>query len=460
MHHNARCMKRHACGLILFAAMIACSFACDALAADDAPPPATDIDFHEDPWSAHAQSTYVWQHKNSFHAPYTGPQSLITSRERGYSITATAYLGARLWKGAELYANPEAVQGLPLSGLFGLAGVQNGELQKNGGVVMRGYWARAFLRQTINLGGEQFHVDDGLNQIACNYDRRRLVVTLGKITQTDLFEKSSYGNDPRTQFLNWAFITHGAWDYAADARAYTIGAAAEVYWDDWAIRGGRFIEPIEANSKYLDYNIGRHHGDVLEIEHDHKIGDLPGAFRLLLYRNFHNAGSYRDAISAARVTVGAPDVTPVRKDSAKVGFGLSFEQKVTKDIGVFARGSYADNKVEEYAFAEIDNIVSAGVVGSGSRWSRPGDTVGVAFASSGLNRNHRDYLALGGLGGFLGDGQLNSYARERILELYYSFRVRKGVYFTLDYQNIANPGYNADRHGPVNVFGGRLHIEL
>jgi high affinity Mn2+ porin len=460
MHHNARRMKRHAYGLILFAAMITCSFAFDALAAEDAPPPATEGDFHENRWSAHAQGTYVWQSKNSFYAPYTGPQSLITSRERGYSITATAYLGARLWKGAEFYANPETVQGLALSGLFGLAGVQNGELQKDGGVVMRGYWARAFLRQTINLGGEQFHVDDGLNQIASNYDKRRLVLTVGKITQTDLFEKSGYANDPRSQFLNWALITHGAWDYAADARAYTIGAASEVYWDEWAIRGGRFMEPIEANSKYLGYNIRRHHGDVFEIEHDYKICDLPGAVRVLLYRNFHNAGSYRDAINAAMVTGGVPDVTTVRKDSAKVGFGLSFEQKVTKDIGVFARGSYADNKVEEYAFAEIDNIVSAGVVGSGSRWSRPGDTVGVAFASSGLNRDHRDYLALGGLGGFLGDGQLNSYARERILELYYSFRVRKGVYFTLDYQNITNPGYNADRHGPVNVFGGRLHIEL
>jgi high affinity Mn2+ porin len=30
---------------------------------------------------------------------------------------------------------------------------------------------------------------------------------------------------------------------------------------------------------------------------------------------------------------------------------------------------------------------------------------------------------------------------------------------TLDYQRIANPGYNADR-GPVNVYGVRVYFEF
>jgi high affinity Mn2+ porin len=483
MHDKDRSVKERAYALILFMAMSAFSLVFDVHATDlpggvtapppdaeqpgtatkssgDAASPGSGGDPHEDWSNAHFQSTYVWQHKDSFHAPYTGPQSLLPSPERAYSLTATVYLGARLWNGAELYVNPEAAQGLPLSNLFGLAGVQNGEIQKNSGTTLRGYWARAFLRQTISLGGEQFHVDDGLNQLSSNYDKHRLVFTFGKITLTDLFEKSSYANDPRSQFLNWALITHGAWDFAADARAYTIGAAAELYWDDWAIRGGRFMEPTEANGKYLDYNIARHHGDQLEIEHDHKIGGLPGAVRVMFFRNLANAGSYRDAIDAANLAGGMPDVTSVRKESIKKGFGLSFEQSVTEEIGVFARGSYCDCKVEEYAYAEIDNIVSAGASIKGSRWSREDDTVGIAFASSGLNRDHRDYLAAGGLGGFLGDGQLPHYARERVVELYYNVRVVKGVHFTLDYQQITNPGYNADRRGAVHIFGGRLHLEL
>ena len=50
--------------------------------------------------------------------------------------------------------------------------------------------------------------------------------------------------------------------------------------------------------------------------------------------------------------------------------------------------------------------------------------------------------------------------RERVLEAYYNWQVRKGAWLTFDLQQIVNPGYNADRRGAVNVFGGRLHVEL
>ncbi|WP_266170521.1 carbohydrate porin [Dyella subtropica] len=417
-------------------------------------------DTSEDRWSAHAQTTYVWQHKNGFSAPYAGPQSLTPAAERSYTMTFTAYLGARFWKGGELYVNPEAVEGLPLSHLFGLASINNGEIQKNGGVKPRGYYARAFLRQTFNLGGDAFHVDAGPNQLASNYQRERLVVTVGKITQTDIFEKSTYANDPRTQFLNWSMITHGAWDYAADARAYTIGGAAELYWDDWAVRVGRFMEPKIANGPKLNYNIGRYHGDQFELEHDHKIGDLPGLVRVMVFRNRAFAGNYRDAINAALVTGGAPDVTSVRKDASKTGYGLSLEQSVADDVGVFFRASKADDKVEEYAFTEIDDVFSGGVFIKGTRWGRPNDTLGIAFSSAGLNRDHRDYLAAGGVGGFLGDGQLTHYGRERAYEIYYNFQIIKGVQISPDFQQIDNPGYNADRKGPVRIFGARVHLEI
>lgn len=424
------------------------------------PQPSTEGDTNEDRWSAHAQTTYVWQHKDAFHAPYTGPQSLTPDAERSYTWTFTAFLGARFWNGGELYLNPEVVEGLPLSHLYGLASINNGEIQKNGGVKPRGYYARAFLRQVINLGGDTFHVEGGPNQLASNYQRERLVFTLGKITQTDLFEKNTYANDPRTQFLNWSMITHGAWDYAADARAYTIGGAVELYWNDWAVRGGRFMEPTIANGPKLNYNISRYHGDVLELEHDHTIAGQPGLVRVLVFRNRAFAGSYRDAINQALATGGVPDVTAVRKDADKTGYGISFEQRITDDIGAFLRASKADDKVEEYAFTEIDDTVSGGVSIKGTPWKRPDDTVGVAYSSSGLNHDHRDYLAAGGLGGFLGDGQLTRYGREQALEAYYNVRVIKGVQLSFDFQQINNPGYNADRKGPVRIFGGRLHLEI
>jgi len=72
-----------------------------------------------------------------------------------------------------------------------------------------------------------------------------------------------------------------------------------------------------------------------------------------------------------------------------------------------------------------------------------------------LSAVHRNYLAAGGLGFFLGDGALN-YRPENILEAYYSVSVAKESSVSIDFQRISNPGYNADR-GPVTVVTARLH---
>jgi len=46
---------------------------------------------------------------------------------------------------------------------------------------------------------------------------------------------------------------------------------------------------------------------------------------------------------------------------------------------------------------------------------------------------------------------------EDIYEIYYSASIVKGVFGSVDYQHIANPGCNEDC-GPVDFFGARLHI--
>jgi len=74
---------------------------------------------------------------------------------------------------------------------------------------------------------------------------------------------------------------------------------------------------------------------------------------------------------------------------------------------------------------------------------------------NGLSTAHRDYLAAGGLGFFLGDGALR-YRPENIVEAYYSLNLAKDTSLSADFQRISNPGYNADR-GPATVVSARLH---
>jgi hypothetical protein len=51
------------------------------------------------------------------------------------------------------------------------------------------------------------------------------------------------------------------------------------------------------------------------------------------------------------------------------------------------------------------------------------DVVGIAYSTAGLNRQHREYLADGGMGGFIGDGQLTNYACEEVVETYYNYQL-------------------------------------
>ena len=430
-------------------AALACTLNCASLLAAEPT---------QESWNAHVQSTYIWQSKPAFSAPYSGDYSLQPERERSYSFSATAAFGWRLTPDTELYFNPEATQGLPFSKLRGFGGMTNGEQQKTSGPDMTIYRARLFMRHNWNLGGEKEQVASGINQLAGTQDKHRITLSLGNMAVSDIFDGSAIAHDARTQFINWALLTHGAYDYAADLRGYSTGAALEYYADDWVLRVGRFMQPIESNGLALDTRILRHYGDQIELEHAHSLGDLPGKVRVLAFRNQAVMGGFRDALSYAAINGGVPDVRQVRTQRNKVGAGLNMEQALSDDIGVFARASWNDGKSETYAFTEIERSISVGAAIRGNSWQRAQDTIGMAIVRNGLSQAHRDYLALGGHGAFIGDGRLN-YRPEGIAEIYYSLGITPNFFLTLDLQHIRNPAYNKDR-GPVSVGSLRMHAKF
>ncbi len=410
-------------------------------------------------WNLKFQSTYVWQEKSPFSAAYSGTNSLSTKKEHSYSFTATAALGLRPWTGGEIYVDPEAAQGIPLSNLTGLGGFTNGEMARSSGPTLKVYRARAFLRQTWGDGGDQEAVESAANQLAGMVDKRRWVLTAGNLSVIDIFDANAYSHDPRTQFLNWSVMTHGAFDYAGDARGYSWGLALERYFDDWVVRAGRFIEPKEPNQQSLDDRLFKHYGDQIELEHAHEMGGQPGKVRLLAFRNRTKMSRYQDALDLSAQTGDAPDINAVRTgDQVKYGVGFNLEQALASDIGFFARASWADGGTETYAFTEIDRSVSAGTLVQGTRWGRGQDSAGLAFARNGLSQVHRAYLSEGGYGFFIGDGALR-YKPETIVEGFYDLSLCKAAWITLDWQRIFNPAYNADR-GPVSVSSLRFHTEF
>lgn len=422
---------------------------------EEARPPTREI---ASDYEALFQSTYIWQRKPGFSAPYTGPNSVIPESETSYTFSATAFLGARLLSGTEVYINPEIIQGAPLSNLTGFGSPTNAEIQKVAGPNPKLYIPRGFVRHTWGLGGEKETVASAFNQLAGERDRHRIVATAGKFAINDVFDVNSYAHDPRTQFLTWATVTHGAYDFAADAQGFTWGLALEYVRNDWAFRIGRFLGPQDSNGLELNTAIMRYHGDQFEVQHDHQIAGRPGSVRFIVWNNREDMGRFDEAIEYANINGGTPEVANVRRSHNKHGYGLHFEQSIAHDVGAFVRYSWGDGQTETYSFQEVERSLQAGLSIKGSAWQRAADTLGVLWVRNGLSSVHRRYLELGGLGFFIGDGQLN-YRPEQIFETYYNINLHKAFWLGVDYQRIVNPAYNADR-GPVNVYGARLHTEF
>lgn len=406
-------------------------------------------------WNAHWQLTYVSQRKPSMASPYAGPNSLLGEAESSFSLTATAALGVRLGPTTELYANPEVAQGKPISGLLGLAGFSNGELAKTSGDQPKLYRARLFARHTIELGGDAVDLDSAPNQLAGRTTSERLVLTVGALSVLDIFDANSLAHDPRTQFMNWAFMTHAAYDYPADSRGYTYGAAAEYIAKGWALRAGRFSVPLQPNQLALDSRLFRHYGDQLELSADYTVAQQSGTVRLMAYRMKAVMAAYADALAAPQAVPSLE--APARRLRSKSGAGISIEHHLSSQAGLFLRAFQADGKTETYAFTESDSSLSAGGQWAGSAWARPNDTMGLGWAVNSLSPSHREFLARGGQTFFLGDGTLR-YRAEQDLEWFYRAEISKGLALTGDIQQVRNPGYNADR-GPARFYALRLHWE-
>jgi high affinity Mn2+ porin len=410
----------------------------------------------EDIWAVHGQTTFVSQYAAPFAAPYSGPNSLAANAGRE-TWDATAYIGLRLWKGAEAWIDPEIDQGFGLSGTLGVAGFTSGEAYKTGAEYPYARLQRAFIRQTIDLGGETQKVDAGINQFAGSQTADRVVFTVGKFSVGDIFDTNKYAHDPRADFLNWSVIDTGTFDYAADAWGFSMGAAAEWYQGDWTLRGGVFDMSIVPNSTELDPQFGQFQW-VGEIEHRHELWGQPGKVAVTGFLSRGRMGSYQDAINLAELTGGAADITAVREYRSRGGVSVNLEQQIVPDIGLFARAGIANGDIEPYEFTDIDRTAAAGLSVQGKRWGRPDDTFGIAGVVNSITKEHEAFLNAGGLGILVGDGQLPHPGPEQILETYYSFPVSFWR-VTFDYQCIVNPAYNRDR-GPVSVIATRLHAQF
>lgn len=455
-----RAPARVLCAVLVAAAAAAGNATETAHAADDDAPIEPSVPTSDAPEQAslHGQFTYVAQYHPSFRSPYRGANSLYPGGSAKKTADLTLFAGARLWRGAEVYVNPEIDQGFGLSNTLGVAGFTSGEAYKVGSTSPYFRVPRLFLRQVFDLGGATESVQSEANQLSGTRTHDNIVLTLGKFSVVDIFDTNAYAHDPRSDLLNWSIIDSGAFDYAADAWGYTYGAAAEWTSGDWTFRGGVFDLSSAPNGKTVERNFGEY-ALIGEAEERHELGGHAGKVKLLGFVNRGRMARYADAVQLAQETGGVPDVASVRHFASRPGGAVIIEQELKQGIGAFARASANDGSKEAYEFTEINRSLAAGLSIKGAPWGRTNDTFALAAAINGLSDSARRYFAAGGLGILIGDGRLPNAGQEKIAETYYAVAMTDHVTLTLDYQYVANPAYNRDR-GPVSVVGARLHGEF
>lgn len=407
------------------------------------------------PVAWHWQSTVTGQETDRFRSPYAGPNSLLPDPGGRETFDLTGYIGIRPWSGGELWINPEIDQGFGLSNTVGVAGFPSGEAYKVGKTNPYLRLQRLFLRQTFNLGGEQSDVDPDQNVFGGKQSADRVVVTVGKFGVTDIFDNSVSAHDPRHDFFNWSVIDTGTFDYAADAWGYTAGAAVEVYKGPYAVRVGLFDMSNVPNSAHLD-SFHQVQG-VVELEDRFKLHGRAGALRLTGFVSRARMASFNQTLMATPAGQ-VPDVATDRHYRSRAGVAMSADQALTDNLSAFARVGASDGHFETYEFTDIDSTVAGGLSLKGKAWHRDDDTIGLALVRNDISKSHAAYLAAGGLGPLIGDGQLPHKAQEHIVEAYYSLAVTKHINATADYQHVKNPAYNTDR-GPVSIIGVRLHVQ-
>ncbi len=450
-------------------------------------------------YNLHAQYTLTGMGYPSFSAQYTNPaylvygtgSSLPTQGQARETQSTDLYFGYRLSTHTEFHLDLLSWQGYGLNNTYGIDNFPDGEAFKVGVRYPHASIARFFLRTTLNLGSRDGvePVDDDPLTLRDSQDTDRITLTAGRFSVKDVFDNNRYSNDPRTQFMNWALMANAAYDYPADALGYTTGIALAWNRPHWSLRYGwfqmsKYRNQFTAEGLYLtfpsepeagDGKIFENWGMVTELEHRHSLGSHPGAVRLLVFDDRANMGSYRAAVALANspatlavygtparflatangITGGIDDTHALRNTW---GIGLNLEQQLTPSLGAFSRIGWNSGQNESFEFTDSNWTATFGTSLQGAQWKLPGDTLGLAFITSGASAANQAYLAAGGIGILTGDGALN-YRPEKNIEVYYDHPFFSRIHVTLDYQFVADPAFNHDR-GPIPaIFGFRLHYE-
>jgi len=273
----------------------------------------------------------------------------------------------------------------------------------------------------------------------------KLTINVGKLDPTVFVDKSRYANSDPAQFLARIFNNSPVIEFPANTGGIRVGFNPFdwLYTDYLAMCGQSDWSNIQSNQ----FHLGR-------IGFKTNFFGQEGNYRFLTWINTNYHTKWMDT-------------TSVKEKS--YGFSLSFDQDVTRDIGLFSKFGWQDprvfnpsNEATTFSFSNVspnagnfslEYMWSGGMQVKGGLWGREHDFCGLAVGQVVPSSYMKDALE--------GTDDARKAGNETHLEAYYNFFTNEYLAISPMFQLINNP-YGGDAGGDENIyiFTVRTHIDF
>jgi len=261
----------------------------------------------------------------------------------------------------------------------------------------------------------------------------RAVVTFGKLDPTVYFDQSEVANDETTQFLGRIFRNSPTVDFPDNNAGIRLAYLPK----EWLELGyGAF------NAKSGWEKIGDNLFNIGQVSFKTSFRNLPGNYRFYGWANNANHTKWND---------------PEKTKETAYGFGLSFDQKASDIVTLFARYGWQNPKVYNPEIKttagdfnySLEQSWSTGFQVEGKPWGREKDVLAFAVGQVFPSGDYKDYYGY-------------SAKPEGHIESYYKFYINNHLSLSPDFQYIWSPfGKDiADDTNPIFIGGMRAQVDF
>jgi len=309
------------------------------------------------------------------------------------------------------------------------------KIQDNGILIVRGGFMRgdglsrlpelfagsvnADIEAFPDASARSFHLIEAFYEHS--WEKKRYRVSFGQIDLTSYFDRNAFANSETFQFISPLFVNNIAIAWGGDDNGYGPGLVFHLHpMKNFEVSLGLF----EGNGDYKDTFDQPFW--IAEMEFKRDQGELEGNYRFIVWSN-----------ETDRPTILNPNIMK----SYNRGFGISFNQKLTPQFGVWGRFGLQDGEVSHFSHHASLGAQFKGVL------SRPDDVIGIALAITSISNEQKQFS------GFNPVFNNDEYAAE----IYYNLTTGHGFHVTPDVQYISNPGGDGGVD-PITVYGIRTQL--